>query len=622
MKLFSNMKVATDAYTVLGDIDKICSELIFTEDGFYSASTETEIKTVIEKHPSGVYKRRDTIKNISGRDITLRMAQSKFTLPGGEYEVYTQHSEWCNESVGQWIPLVSEVSAETEDIRSGSSSVPFMALLNEQNGRGIAFHLIHNCAWSMKISRRYFQTGGKKTVAVEMGICPRNFSYILKNEETLELPEILYYEFTNKNDIDAYKLHRYCNSTLEKNSLPIAYNTWMSDFDRIGYDKLMPQLEKAAFIGAEYFVIDAGWFGAPNKWHSLVGDWEECLTGSMQGRMKDFADAVREKGLKFGLWLEIERAAAGSNAVGSHPEFYFREGEHYFVNFADPKATDHIFSVTANLIRKYGIEYIKFDFNAPITFDKNAHAFLEYFEGYKRFLQQIKNEFPSIHLLCCASGGLRMTLGTLLSGFDSFWVSDNHSMFRQLEIYKDTVKRMPSKILEKWATLRSLENFRPVYCGDKTEMILSSADAGWGRLEGFSRDFLSSAMLGGAFSISCDLTKLSDGLLSFIRDEISAYKRERNFWENSECHILTDTESILVLQFTTESLSKIKLAVYTKTANQNSVTVYPVCSPSKIYEINGTQISGEELSENGYEIPLNGHDRFDALKVEFNQINA
>jgi alkanesulfonate monooxygenase SsuD/methylene tetrahydromethanopterin reductase-like flavin-dependent oxidoreductase (luciferase family) len=35
-----------------------------------------------------------------------------------------------------------------------------------------------------------------------------------------------------------------------------------------------------------------------------------------------------------------------------------------------------------------------------------------------------------------------------LNGFDSFWMSDHHGIYKQVEIFKNTLIRLPSRSLE------------------------------------------------------------------------------------------------------------------------------------------------------------------------------
>lgn len=618
MKYLDNYNSIEQLMVIYGDFAVPLGDVTKTEDGFEYKNSTLAVKSKLTRHKSGVISRKDTITNVSGGEITINRALSKFTLNGGECEVFTQFSEWCEESQGAWQKLETEISARSDEIRSNSNASPFFGVYNLQTARGIAFHIMADSAWSYKV-RKFFlaKDGYKRSTDVELGLCCDNFSYKLKDGESLALPEILYYEFKNKVDLDAYKLHRYANERFPATSFPVIYNSWMSNFDDISYENLYEQLVKAKQLGCEYFVIDAGWFGKPHLWSTSVGDWVECEDYSMKGRMKELADKVRELSLKFGLWFEIERATTESESYKKHPEHYIVDGTTAFVNFASKETCDYIFDILAEQIRKYKIEFIKFDFNRAYDTNNNTDAFIQYFKGYRAFIERINREFPEIYMQNCAGGGTRQTLSNL-EGFDSFWMTDNHNIFRELDIFRNCVKRMPPRALEKWITVRSIENFKPASgTSDGCEKILMSSDGVWKELVSVAEPYLLNAVVGGPIGISCDLTKLSDRLLNSLTEFISAYKKEEEFWKKSECHILTDTPSMLILQFNDESFDKVKIFVYAKHVYQTSVTVYPVLTCGAEYKMGEKTVCANELFENGIEVEIKDHfatDSFELIK--------
>lgn len=593
---------ATDLFTVYGDFERPLGPATKNGNKITYKNSEIELNSVTTKHPSGVFERCDTIKNISKRDIEISTLLSKFTLNGGEYLVYTQTSKHIKEGIGGWQPLVSGVFGMSDEIRTNQDVNPFVSVFNEQNQRGIAFHIMCNSGFEYRVSR-HGEFLDSKVVTVELGIKSQDFKCVLRPGEELCLPTILYYSFKSRLDMDAYKLHRYWNEK-KPHSLPIVYNTWMSHFDYIDFDNLMSQLERAEALGCEYFTVDAGWFGKTQLWWDVVGDWQESNESAMKGRLLEFANCVRKKGLKFGLWFEIERANPKCKNVKAHPEYYLCEGEHCFVDFANKEACDFIYGVLKANIDKYGVEFIKFDLNAPLYYDKNRCSFIKYFEGYNYFLSKIKSDYPSLHLECCASGGGRMSLSNV-PYFDSFWMSDSHGIYTQLEIFKNALVRMPASMLERWATIRSVEGFTPTYpVGGTQEKILLSSTANWQRAEEASLDFIKKALVGGPIGISCDLTQVSSDTIKELSEFIDKYKGEREFWANSECHILCNTPTLTVLQFNDNGYKEIKIYSYTEHPVQEYATVYPFIEGEGSYTLiksgcENRAVSTEELNENG-----------------------
>ena len=606
MDLMYNEKI-TDLFTVYGDFERAVGTVTKNGEMICYKNSEIELRSTTNKHSSGVFERCDVIKNVSSRAIEISTLLSKFTLNGGEYQVYTQTSKHIKEGIGGWQNLVSGVFGMSDEIRTNQDVNPFVAIFNEQNQRGIAFHIMSNSGFEYRVSRHgeYLED---KVVAVELGIKSQDFRYVLEPNEELRLPTILYYTFKSKLDMDAYKLHRYCNEK-KPHSLPIVYNTWMSHFDYIDFDNLVSQLDRASALGCEYFTVDAGWFGKTQLWWDVVGDWQESKESAMRGRLCEFADLVRKKGLKFGLWFEIERANPKCENVKLHPEYYLSEGAHCFVDFANKDACDFIYDVLKSNIDRYGVEFIKFDLNAPLFYDRTRCSFIKYYEGYNYFLSKIKADYPNLHLECCASGGGRMSLSNV-PYFDSFWMSDSHGIYTQLEIFKNALVRMPSSMLERWATIRSVESFTPTYpVGGTQEKILLSSTANWQRTEEASLDFIKNALVGGPIGISCDLTQVSNATIKELSDFIDTYKREREFWANSECHILCSTPTLTVLQFNDKSYEEIKVYLYTEHPVQEYATIYPFIEKEGSYTLirSGEErvLSTEELNENGISVLAN-----------------
>ena len=230
----------------------------------------------------------------------------------------------------------------------------------------------------------------------------------------------------------------------------------------------MKQVKRAGELGLEYFVIDAGWFGPKGDWGSTRGDWKERPDGWLGGRLADISKAVRASGMKFGLWIEAETAAGNSEVMQKHPEYFCVQHGAKFLDFTRADARGHLHAAIDDLVKKYGIEFIKFDFNADAKIDDLGRDhiddfgkdFADYNAGYRQFLREVRARHPGIYLGGCASGGLMMDLGWARD-FDSFWLSDNQSPIYGLRIAKETMLRLPPRKIERWITARSATGLQP-----------------------------------------------------------------------------------------------------------------------------------------------------------------
>ncbi|MBQ7573128.1 MAG: alpha-galactosidase [Clostridia bacterium] len=600
MKQFTQLKKASELWDICGDFGEFDGDIRLNEatvscmgDALYVCSEfkkDGDITSVTGK-----------IKNISDKALTLTSVSYRFYFDGGEYDVYSQYNGWQNESMGEWQPLVTGVSVMGKSIRTAQSAVPFMCLWNRQSGRGTVFHMLPDSLWKMSAERLY-KSGEVTYIEARTGVYEHNFSLLLYPGEEFEMPRIIYYTASNKTDMDCYKLHNFINSTYPRRKMPVIYNTWLCRFDKITYENVINQVPLAAQLGVEYFVIDAGWFGQGSEWTSSRGDWTENKTGTLCGRMKDIADEVRRYGMKFGFWIEMESADKSADIVKSHPE-YFISGDVEFLDFSRDDVCEYMFETISGLIEKYGAEFIKFDFNADLYYDKKRSGFMKYFNGYTGLIKKLRASYPALYMENCSSGGARMELKNGLL-FDSFWLSDNQSPFEGTRIFKDTILRIPPQWIECWAVIKGYKGY--VYPGVEQEKIISVNDAAWDNAIEVKDSYLRGFLTGSPIGLSFDLTTISDTVFNSLKGFISDFKKDREFWLKANCRILTDTKDILVLQFSDECLCDLRILVFSGKVRQDAVTVFPIIGEDN-YTVDNKEILCEDISQNGISVPIKGN---------------
>lgn len=614
MKGFIEKVITPNMWKVFGDFPQEAGTFCADGNKFTYETGNFVIKTECREDDLGVFRLSGELT--AKEDIVLRNFDLRLNFGGGEFEVYTQYNGWQNESRGGWHELNTAILAEGRFSRTSSGAAPFMALWNKQTRRGAAIHLLPDFAWEMKVSYEITEVERADAIA-EIGINGENLSLSVKKGESIKTPDVILYEFENKLDADAFKLHNYWHNNYGKKPIPITYNTWLADFDKISYEGVKEQIGIASRLGVEYFVIDAGWFGKGNEWWYSRGDWQENPTGGLCGKMLDISNDVRAHGMKFGLWFEIESADPNSDIVKTHPEYFIKRDDLCFLDFSNENAKAHILDVLSGNIEKYDIGYIKFDYNQDMRYDGKGRAYIDYFKGYFETVKALKSKYPDIFFENCASGGQRMNLKNCID-FDGFWPSDNESPYEQLRMFKDTVLRLPPQYFDRWVTIRSMENFEPVYGNQETEKILACNDATWDGIAGVHKSFLRGFLTGGQIGISCDLTKLSEDLILCLKEHISKVKAERDFWNNAVCKILASTGEILVIEFFDMSLSEIKVIAFSQKTRQNRLYVYPYLDESGKYSVKGAVIAGSNIVKNGIETELEGSYRasFTELRKE------
>ena len=323
--------------------------------------------------------------------------------------------------------------------------------------------------------------------------------------------------------------------------------------------------------------------------------------------MNEIADAVRQHGMKFGLWLEIERAVNGAEVLKTHGDFFIHtQNNGHFLNYADEAARNYIFDTTCGVIEKYGAEYIKFDFNADLFYDSTNTAFVDYFKGYDIYIRRLRERYPNLYIENCASGGMRMNLVNCRD-FDSFWHSDCQSAHEGMRMFKDAILRLPPQIFDRWTVIESVKNVLVDDDGLAHNHIISTSDAIWQQIEGVQMSHLKGFLSGGPLGFSCDLTQLSELHFEELKKHIAQFKQDRDFWAKAECRKPVETDSLFVLEFRDRDLSKIVTQIVVRHVIQKGLVIYPEVDPDKTYRVNqGERISGRQLREDGYfaQLPL------------------
>ncbi len=221
-------------------------------------------------------------------------------------------------------------------------------------------------------------------------------------------------------------------------SVPLFMNCLMGDPTT---DRLLPLVRAAVLPGAEYFVIDAGWFdeergpqgvGGVPGWWDAVGRWEPA-DSRFPGGLAEVTDAVKAAGMIPGLWLEPEvvgvRAADG---LGLPDEAYFRRGGvrvaewgRHQLDLRHPAALAHLDAAVDRLIGEFGLGYLKFDYNIDIgagTRDNidigdstrdGGHGLLGHNRAWLDWVERVLDRHPGLVIEACAAGGMRTDGATL-----------------------------------------------------------------------------------------------------------------------------------------------------------------------------------------------------------------
>lgn len=184
-------------------------------------------------------------------------------------------------------------------------------------------------------------------------------------------------------------------------------------------------IDIAARLGCEYYCMDCGWY-ADGFWWDSIGEWKESEKRFPNG-MKAVYDYAHSKGLKMGMWLEIEAMGITSEFAKKLPDNWFVcnhgkrrvENSRYLLDFRNPAVRQYCTDVVERLIHDYGCEYFKVDYNvttgpgSDVDTDSCGEANLQHYRALYDWWKEIYRKHPDLIIEACSSGAQRMDYGIL-----------------------------------------------------------------------------------------------------------------------------------------------------------------------------------------------------------------
>ncbi len=184
-------------------------------------------------------------------------------------------------------------------------------------------------------------------------------------------------------------------------------------------------MKKAADLGCEYYCLDCGWYD-DGFWWNRVGEWKESAKRFPNG-LKSVCDFAKSLGMKMGLWLEIEVMGITCPLAADLPDDWFicrhgkrhKDNGRYLLDFRNPNVRAYCRGVVDRLIRHYGVEYFKVDYNVTMGFGSDLHsdscsdAILEHYRYLHQWYENLFRDYPDLVIENCGSGAQRMDYGML-----------------------------------------------------------------------------------------------------------------------------------------------------------------------------------------------------------------
>jgi len=220
----------------------------------------------------------------------------------------------------------------------------------------------------------------------------------------------------------------------------VTYNTWYAYGTAIDEPTLRAEMERAARLGVELFVVDAGWYpgaGAegPSDFDAGLGSWTADPDRFPNGLrpLRDYAHAL---GLEFGLWVEPERTNLALVGDPGVPEAWLATSRGDYgsdhagqICLANAAARQWLLDRLTGLIDDVQPDYLKWDNNMFIDCDRSGHGHgatdgnFAHTRGLYDLLSALRDRYPALLIENVSGGGNRLDVG-MLRYTDAAWMDD------------------------------------------------------------------------------------------------------------------------------------------------------------------------------------------------------
>jgi len=285
---------------------------------------------------------------------------------------------------------------------------------------------------------------------------------IIAPGETVVAPEVHFGLNHESFDSAIQSLHAYLRTFVLKKGAetaqPVIYNHWGYIKHEMSEEKLMREIDIAAEAGAELFIVDAGWYGNKEaSWAETTGNWQ--AGDRLPNDLFPVFDYARRKGLKCGLWAEVESAGKQSKIAAEHPDWFItRYGKpvERILDLSKPAVRDYIESEATRLVERYRLELFRLDYNINaleggfnLIDGHYENTLWRHVEAIHGIFDRLSVRFPKLLLENCSGGGGRTDIG-MVSRFTTTWVSDWMKMPRTVRILNGMSMALPPEYVNRW----------------------------------------------------------------------------------------------------------------------------------------------------------------------------
>ncbi|MHB0998353.1 MAG: alpha-galactosidase [Armatimonadota bacterium] len=304
---------------------------------------------------------------------------------------------------------------------SSNNHLPFFNIETPDN-RGVMVGIGWSGQWLAKMS-----TSGNQLTA-HAGL--KETRFILHSGERVRSPKILLL-FWNGERLHGHNmlrqiLHKHYVPSLDgKPQQPlVSVNTCFTyhgngGFLYTGDKELLPLVDPFAEIGAESFVVDAGWWECNNNFNINIGTYQPSPERYPNG-LRTLSDRLSQKGIKYlGLWMPVETVDPNTPFAQQNPGLVADnrwELGPWRLRMEVPEAREWILSQIDSLVKDQGMSCYRQDFYTAYyseSDDRKGVMEMQHLDGLYKIQDEMRKRHPDMLMEGCSGGGRRIDLETI-----------------------------------------------------------------------------------------------------------------------------------------------------------------------------------------------------------------
>jgi alpha-galactosidase len=380
---------------------------------------------------------------------------------------YFEQEIWCREGEFTWKPLGAETTVI--DTRFGRERYRHPMLFLRNNLLGKIYFVqtawTGGCRFAVdNFTRSEYRYASLSLSAEILGYKPLT---VLEPHESYTTPAVHMGMVQGDLDDAVNEMHAHIRTSVlnrpETDPTPCLVGGGMGAEHDMSLETTKAFMRQLAEMGAEVFIIDAGWVCPPGReqeWWTHNGinvpDADRYPNGI--GELRDYCHSL---GMRFGMWVEIERLGPLAETRNQHPDWFshntYGAPTDGLIDLTVPEAAAWAEEELARIITEYGLDLLRIDYNvasnAVFTFRDLGTGIAEFqplrhYDAVYRLYGNLKRRFPTVLFENCAGGGGRSDLG-MMQNFHHTWVSDCQKMPHSLLITNGMTMALPPERVDR-----------------------------------------------------------------------------------------------------------------------------------------------------------------------------